>query len=125
MTPLQSHQIHSITFRGVNPGFGTVCVASPFLYHDLFRTLLSYLIHFSSPVTNRFRNGSISLRISKESQMLILSNKFFTDNSCGIQTSSFFCSHPFLNGSKPFDIEDLVPWRCHGCFCDDPGLSFQ
>ena len=30
-----------------------------------------------------------------------------------------FCSQPFLNSSKPFDNQCLVPLRCYGqCLCD-------
>jgi len=50
---------HSITFLGANPGFATVCGALPCFDHDLFHTLLSYMIHFLSPVMRRFKNGSI------------------------------------------------------------------
>ena len=88
--PFQSHQTLSITFLGVNTGFAPVCEASPGFDHNLFRTLLSYVIHFSLPVIIRFKNGSISLRFSSDSQMETPSIQFFTDNSCGIQVSSFF-----------------------------------
>lgn len=36
------------SFRGVNPGLVTICWASSCLHHNLFSTLLSYLIHMSS-----------------------------------------------------------------------------
>ena len=88
--PFQYHQILSITFLGVNTGFATVCEASLGFDHDLFRTLLSYLIHFSSLVIIRFKNGSISFRFSSESQMETRFIKFFTVNSCGTQVSRFF-----------------------------------
>uniref|UniRef100_A0A0K2T5A5 Uncharacterized protein n=1 Tax=Lepeophtheirus salmonis TaxID=72036 RepID=A0A0K2T5A5_LEPSM len=39
--------------------------------HDLCRLSLTYLIHFSSTVTIRFRNGSIFFRLSSDSQMEI------------------------------------------------------
>jgi len=58
--------LHSITFLSINCGFATVCRALYF-DHDLFRTLLSYVIHFSSPVMSRFKNGSISFRFSNDS----------------------------------------------------------
>ena len=67
--PFQSHQILSITFLGINTGFATVCEAFPGFDHDLFCTLLSYVIHFSSPVIIRFKNGSISFRFSSDTQM--------------------------------------------------------
>ena len=86
----QSHQTLSITFLGVNTGFATVCEAFPDLDHDLFRTLLSYLIHFSPPVIICLKNSSISFRFSSDSQMKTRSIKFFTVNSCGTQVSSFF-----------------------------------
>jgi len=76
-------------FFGVNSGFATVCGASP-CFHDLFHTLLSYVIYFSSIVMNRFKNDSISFHFSNNSQMKIRSIKFFTVKSCGTQTSSFF-----------------------------------
>ena len=53
-------------------------------------TLLSYMINFSSPVIIRFKNGSISFRFSRDSQMETRPMKFFTGNSCGTQLSSFF-----------------------------------
>ena len=93
--PFQSHQTLSITFLGVNMDFATVCEASPSFDHDLFRTLLSYEIHFSSPVIIRFKNVSISFRFSSDSQMEIRSIKFFTVISCGTEVSSFFC-YPVL-----------------------------
>lgn len=79
------------------------------MHHDLFRTLLSYLIHFSSSINNRFRNVSISSRFSKELQMFIRSIKLFVDNSCGTPTS--LCRELLLNGTKAFD------WRCYGSDC--------
>ena len=88
--PFQSHQTLSITFLGVNTGFATVYEASPGFDHDLFRTLLSYVIHFSSLVIIRFKNGSISFRFGSDSQMETRSIKFFTVNSRGTQVSSFF-----------------------------------
>jgi len=53
--PTTHTHIHSITFLGVNPGFAAVCGFSPCFDHDLFCTLLSYVIHFSSPVMSRFK----------------------------------------------------------------------
>ena len=88
--PFQSHQTLSVTFLGVNTGFATVCEASPGFDHDLFRTLLSYVIHFSSPVIIRFKTSSISFRFSSDSRMETRSIKLFTVNSCGTQASSFF-----------------------------------
>ena len=88
--PFQSHKILGITFLGLNTGFATVCEASPGFDHDIFRTLLSYIIHFSSPVIIRFKNGLISFRFSSDSQMETRSIKFFIVNSCGTQVSSFF-----------------------------------
>ena len=93
--PFQSHQTFNITFLDVNTGFATVCEASPSFDHDLFRTLLSYVIHFSSPVIIRFKNSSISCRFSSDSQIETRSIKFFTVNSCGTQVSSFF-QYPVL-----------------------------
>ena len=71
-------------------GLCNLCEASPSFDHDLFRTLLSYVIHFSSLVIIRFKNGSTSFRFSSDSQMETQSNKFFTVNSCGTQVSNFF-----------------------------------
>ena len=88
--PFQSHQTLSITFLGVNAGFATVCEASPGFDHNLFRTLFSHVIHFSSPVIIRFKNGSISCRFSSDSQMKTRFIKFFTVNSCGTQVSTIF-----------------------------------
>ena len=88
--PFQSHQTLSITFLGVNTGLATVCEASPGFDHKLFRTLLSYVIHFSSPVIIRFKNGSISFHFSSESQMEFRTIKFLTVNSWRTQVSSFF-----------------------------------
>ena len=88
--PFQSHQTLSITLLGVNTGFTTVYEASSGFDHDLFRTLLSYVIHFSSPVIIRFKNGLISFHFSSDSQMETRSIKFFTVNSRGTQVSSFF-----------------------------------
>ena len=68
----------------------TVCEASPGFDHDLFRILLSYVIHFWSPVIIHFINSSISFRFSSNPQMETRSIKFFTVNSCGTQVSSFF-----------------------------------
>ena len=75
---------------GVNTGFATICEAYPGFDHDLFRKLLSYVIHFSSPVIIRLKNGLISFRFNSDSQMETRSIKFFTVNSCGTQVSSFF-----------------------------------
>ena len=41
---------------------------------------------------------------------LSMNSMFFTESSCGTQTSSFILK-PFLNGSKPFDDECLVSWQ--------------
>ena len=86
----QSHQTLSITFLGVDTCFATVCEASPGFDHDLFRTLLSYVIHFSSPVIIRVKNGSISFDFSSDWQIETRSIKFSTANSRGTQVSSFF-----------------------------------
>ena len=88
--PFQFHQILSITFLGVNTGFATICEVSPGFDHLLLRTLLSYVIYFSSPVIIRFKNGSISFCFRSDSQMETQSITFFTVNSCGTQTLSFF-----------------------------------
>jgi len=53
----------SVTFFGITPGFATICVALS-CFHNLFRTLLSYVIHFSLPVMSRFKNDSILFRFS-------------------------------------------------------------
>lgn len=43
--------------------------------HYRFRLMLLEVIHFSSPITIRFKNGSILLRSSRESQMEIRSEQ--------------------------------------------------
>jgi len=77
MIPFQFHT-HRITFLGVNHGFVTVCEASLCVDHDFFCTLLSYVIHFLSPVMNPLKNGLISFRFNNDSQIEIRSIKFFT-----------------------------------------------
>ena len=47
------------------------------LPHDLFRYALLYSIHFSSPVTICFKNGTFSLRFSRESHVEIRSRRLF------------------------------------------------
>ena len=47
------------------------------LLHDRFRSTLLYSIHFSSPVTICFKNGTFSLRLSRESHAEIWSRRFF------------------------------------------------
>ena len=47
------------------------------LPHDLFCSTLSYSIHFSSPVTSCFKNGTFSLRLSRELHVEIWSRRFF------------------------------------------------
>ncbi|GFV37409.1 hypothetical protein TNCV_3956561 [Trichonephila clavipes] len=80
MIHFQSHQIHSKTFLVVSSSLATVSAASPSFDHDRFRTILSYVTYFSSPVTIRLRNGSISCRLAKVSQMEIRSIMFFGVN---------------------------------------------
>ncbi|GFT06807.1 hypothetical protein TNCV_17941 [Trichonephila clavipes] len=48
----------------------TLLAASPHFDHDRFRAILQHATHFSSPATTR-RNGSISFRLAKASQMEI------------------------------------------------------
>jgi len=109
LTPLLTHthtththiHTHSITFLGDNLGFAIICGTSPCFDHDLFRTLLSYVIHFSSPVMSRFKNASVSFRFSNDSQMEIRSIKFFIVKSYGTRTSNFFL-YPAFSGLKLF-----------------------
>ena len=70
MIPFQYHQTHSRTFLAANSALAR-------FDHDLFRLRFSYVIHFSSPVTIGFKNGSNSFRFSCASQMLIRSKNFF------------------------------------------------
>ncbi|GFW44276.1 hypothetical protein TNCV_1747051 [Trichonephila clavipes] len=48
------------------------------------------MTHYSSPVTIRLRNGSISFRLAKASEMEIRFIMIFGVNWCGAQTWSFF-----------------------------------
>ena len=86
--------------------------ASPGFDPDLFRTLLSYVIPFSSPVIIRFKNGSISFRFSSGSHMETRSIKIFTVNLCETQVSSFFWYPVLCKWSKLFYGRCLVPWKC-------------
>ncbi|GFY26450.1 hypothetical protein TNCV_2877821 [Trichonephila clavipes] len=86
MIPFQSHQIHSRTFLAVSPGLAPVGAASPHFGQDRFRTLLQYGTHFSSPLSIRLRNGSISIRLVRDSQREIRPIMFSAVNWCGTQT---------------------------------------
>ncbi|GFT70087.1 hypothetical protein TNCV_4690261 [Trichonephila clavipes] len=98
--PFQSHQTHSRTFLDVSPGLATVSAASPLFHHDRFRTILSYAIHFSSPVTIHIRNVLSLLCLARPSQMEIRSITFFCGIWCGTQTSSFFLNPVLLKWLK-------------------------
>ena len=54
--------------------------------------ILLQTIHFSSPVINRFKKGSNSLRLRCQSQALMRFIKWISFDSCGIQISSFLTS---------------------------------
>lgn len=75
-----SQHPQSIMSRGVNLGFATICAALSFLNKIFFRKLLSYGIHFSSPVINLFKDGPVPFHFSSDSQMEIRSIKFFSVN---------------------------------------------
>ncbi|GFW66199.1 hypothetical protein TNCV_1710981 [Trichonephila clavipes] len=64
-------------FLDVSPGLTTFSAASPRFDHDHFHTILSYVTHFSSSVTIRLRNESISFRLARASQIEIRSIMFF------------------------------------------------
>ena len=100
--PFQSHQTLSITFLSVNTGFPTVCEASPGFDHDLFRTFLSYVIHFSSPVTIRLKNGSILFRFSSDSQTETRSINFSLLIRVEPKYQASFGIQSYVNGSKLF-----------------------
>ena len=83
--------MYSITFE-CKQALALVEGASPRLHHDFSRSTLLYNIYFSSPVTIRLENGSISLRFNTESQAEIRSIKFFSVNTCHTHLCS---SHKF------------------------------
>ena len=76
----------------VKRGFATVNGACPCFDYDLFRTFLSLVTHFSSPVINCLRNVSELLRFNKESQMETGCIRFLLVRSCGPQMSSSMSS---------------------------------
>ena len=57
--------------------FGVVRGGSFRLPHNLFCSTLLYSIHFSSPVTICFKNGTFSLRLSRESRQKYGQEGFF------------------------------------------------
>ena len=67
----QSHHIHNFTLFGWRSAFGVVSGGSFCLPHDLVCSTLLYSIHFSSPVTICFKNGTFSLCFSRELHMEI------------------------------------------------------
>ncbi|GFX21271.1 hypothetical protein TNCV_2252191 [Trichonephila clavipes] len=80
----------------VEPSWMLVLVWSPFeLLHCALITIVfaqycTYVTHFSSPATIGLRNGSLSFRLARASQMEIRSIVFFGVNWCSTKTSSFF-----------------------------------
>lgn len=66
------------------------CEASSGFDQQLFRTLLSYLMHFWFSLIINLKNGPISFRFSSDSQLGTRSIKFFIVISYGTQVSSFF-----------------------------------
>uniref|UniRef100_A0A0K2T4U1 Uncharacterized protein n=1 Tax=Lepeophtheirus salmonis TaxID=72036 RepID=A0A0K2T4U1_LEPSM len=61
-----------------------------------------YMNDFLSPVTIRFKNGSILLLFSKESQTATRYKRLFCVHSCGTHKSRFFLRSVDANGSKWF-----------------------
>ena len=102
MIYFQSHQKHTRVFLEVNPNLTTFWVASPSFNHDRFCTMLSYVIHFSSPVTNRLRNGLILLHFFKDSLVEIQSIMFFVLIGIAPKHQVFFLIHLCTNGLKLF-----------------------
>ena len=78
--------------------------------HSASRSFSHIIIHFSSPVIIRFKNGSISFRFSSDSQMESRSIKFFTVNWCGTQVSSFFWYPDLCQWFKTVLRACEIPW---------------
>lgn len=96
MIPFQSHKMHSIIFSDCKLAFALIEGISPRLDHENL-CLKSCPIHFSSPITIRFKNRSTSLRFNKESQEEIQSIKFFSINSCGTHLSALLTISSWRN----------------------------
>ena len=58
------------------------------------------------------------------SRQICVGSNFAQTINVAAKERAFFCSQPFINGSRPFDVECLVPWRCHGSLCDGPSQTF-
>ena len=80
-----------------------------FYAYDLFRTLLSYVINFSSPVSIRFKNGSISCRFSSDSQWKLDPSNFWLLIHGEPKYRASFGIQSYLNGSKLFYGRCSVP----------------
>ena len=87
--PLQSHQTQSITFIGCKLVFAIASPCSPACFHvHLYWTLLCKT-HFSSPITNRSKNGSFFSHSSKEMATEIRLILFLSVSKWGTPISSF------------------------------------
>ena len=106
MGSLQCHQMHNMAFFGWSPAFSTVWHG--LLGNDelLFRTILLKEIHFSSPVTMRFRNDNSLCRIRKETHAVTLVSKCFSVNIYvpKHRTNLLFSFSPNCNISLTFRI---------------------
>ena len=84
LTPILYTQYHHLWMKtGLWCGWWWLISLTP---QSLLSTLL-YSIHFSSPVTICFKNGTFSLCLSRKSHVEIQSRKFSSLNLCGTQTS--------------------------------------
>lgn len=102
--PCQMYEIHSKTFLTVNRGLETFCTGSPRTFS--LDVIISDPLFIASTV--RYRNWSILLRFSSDSQIKIWLQRFLVLTCVAPIYRASFYNQPYLNDTKRFFVQCLA-----------------